>query len=80
MIEGRARAREAPRWQRLNAVVERQGRLPLVLEGEHQDALQASHIDQVEAERPGARGLQTFGAVALRQPQQLLALAQLGPG
>jgi hypothetical protein len=35
-----------------------------VFEGQHQDALQRSYIDQVEAERSSTGGLQAFGRVA----------------
>jgi hypothetical protein len=36
-----------------------------VFQGQYQDALEATHVDQVEAERSGARGIQSFGRVAL---------------
>jgi len=50
-----------------------------MLQRQHQDALDASHFQQIEAERACTRGLQPFGGVAIGQAQQLLALAQLGP-
>lgn len=54
--------------------------LAFVLQGQHQDAFEATHVDQVEAQSSRAGGIEPLGAVALGQAQQLLPLPQLGPG
>src|SRR5258708_12354228 len=79
MIEGSPRAGETAAGQRLDALLDWRWRLPFVFQGQHQNALEASHVDEVETQRSGTRGIQSFRRVALGQPQQPLALAQLGP-
>jgi hypothetical protein len=39
--------------------------LTFVFQGQHQNAFEATHVDQVEAERAGTRGIQALGRVAL---------------
>src|SRR5258708_6211606 len=67
-------------WQRLPALIDGWGWLPFVLQSQHQNTFDAPHIDQVEAQRSGAGRLEALGCVAFGQAQQLLALAQFGPG
>ncbi len=80
MVESTPRTGEAAAGQRLHALLGWRCRLTFVLQGQDQNALKATHVDQVEAECSGTRGLQALGSVALGQAQQALALAQLGPG
>src|SRR5262245_37833910 len=80
MIEGSARSGVAAAGQRLHALFRGRCRLGFVFEGERQDAFEATHVDQVEAQRSGTRGRQSLRGVALAEPQEALALAQLGPG
>ena len=79
MIEGTAGSGETGTGQRLHALVGRWRRLAFVFQGQHQDALEATHVDQVEAKRSGTRGIQPLGRIAFGQAQQPLTLAQLGP-
>jgi len=65
MIEGAARSGEPAAGQRVHALLDWWCWLPFVLQGEHQDALETTHVDQVEAQRSGTRGIQPFGRVAL---------------
>ena len=79
MIEGCAWSGEAAAGQGVDALLSGRWRLPFVFQGQHQNALETADVDQIEAERSGARRFQAFGRVAFAQPQQPLALAQLGP-
>ena len=60
MIEGTAWSGETAAGQRLNALLNWRCRLPFVFQGQHQNALEATHVDQVEAQRSRARGVQSF--------------------
>ena len=51
----------------------------LLVQGLHQDAFQAAHVDEVHVHRPPAGGVQARAGVALGQAQQLVPLAELGP-
>jgi hypothetical protein len=65
MIESSARPGEAAAGQWLHPLFGWWCRLTFVLEGQDQDALEAAHIDHVEAQRSGTRGVQALGRVAL---------------
>jgi hypothetical protein len=65
MVECGARSCESTARQRLHALLSGRSGLTFVFQGQHQNALEAAHIDQVEAECAGARGLQALGRVAL---------------
>ena len=52
----------------------------LLFQGLHQDAFQAADVDEVHLQSPTAGGVQALGGVALPQPEELVALANLGPG
>jgi hypothetical protein len=54
--------------------------LAFAFQREYQNALEAAHVDQVEAKGSGAGVLRAFRRVALGEAHQLLAPAQLGPG
>lgn len=69
MVEGSTRSREATRWQWVDALLRWWCWLTFVLQCQHQDAFESAHVDQLEAECPGARGIETLRGVALRQPQ-----------
>ena len=64
MIEGAARSGEAAARQRLDALLGWRCRLAFVFQGQHQNALEATHVDQVEAQCAGTRGVQALGRVA----------------
>src|ERR1700694_2352496 len=80
MIERTARSGETAAGQRLDALLGWRCRLPFVFQGKYQNALEATHVHQVEAQGAGTRGVQALGRVAFGYPQQPLALPQLGPG
>ncbi len=65
MVESTPRTGEAAAGQLLDALLRWRCRLAFVFQGQYQNALEATYIDQVEAERSGARGLQSFGRVTL---------------
>ncbi len=50
------------------------------LEGLHNNALDASDFDEVEADRPAASCIDAIGAVLVDESHELLSLAQIGPG
>src|SRR6516162_5854575 len=79
MIEGGAGSGEAAARQRLDALVGGWCWLALVLQSEHQDALETTDVDQVEAQCSGTGGLQALGRIPLGQAQQALTLTHLGP-
>src|SRR5712692_2343708 len=79
MVESTPRTGEAAAGQLLDALLRWRCRLAFVFQGQYQNALEATHVDQVEAERSGAGGIQPLGCVTLGQAQQPLTLAQLGP-
>jgi hypothetical protein len=64
MIEGTAWSGEPAAGQRLHALLGRRYGLAFVFQGQHQNALEATHVDQVEAQRAGTRGVQALGRVA----------------
>jgi hypothetical protein len=64
VIEGATGPGEAARWQFLHALVGGWRWLPFVLEGQHQNAFDAPHVDQVEAPRSGAGRVESLGRVA----------------
>jgi len=41
------------------------GRLAFVFQGQYQNALEATHVDQVETQRSGTRGIEPLGRVTL---------------
>jgi len=57
MVEGGPRSREATGWHRPDALLDRRGRTAFLLQRQHHDALQAPHVEQVEAERAGTGGV-----------------------
>jgi len=65
MIEGRTGPGEAAARQRLHTLLSGRCGLTFVFQGQHQNALETAHIDQVEAEGSSARGVQSLGRVAL---------------
>jgi hypothetical protein len=65
MIEGRARSGEAAAGQSVDALLGGRCRLTFVFQGQHENALETADVDQIEAQRSGARCLQAFGRVAL---------------
>ena len=65
MIEGGSRSGETAAGQRLDALLGWRCRLPFVFQGKYQNALETAHVDQVEAQRAGTRGLQSLGCVTL---------------
>ena len=65
MVESTPRTGEAAGGQRLDALVRWRSWLPLVFQSQHQNALEATHVDQVEAQRSGACGIQPLGRIAL---------------
>jgi hypothetical protein len=67
-----------PRGQRLDPAALGRARGPL--EGSAHDLLDPADIDELEGERPRAGGIDAGGAVAGGEPEQLLSLAQAGPG
>ena len=79
MIEGAAWPGESSVRQGLDALVGWRRRLALVFESQQQNALQATDVDQVEAERSCASGVQALCGIAIGESQQFLALAELGP-
>jgi hypothetical protein len=48
----------------LDALLSRRCELTFVFQGQHQYAFEATHVDQVEAERSGTRGIQPLRRVA----------------
>ena len=52
----------------------------VLLQGLYQDALETAYIDEVYGQSSLTGSLQTECGVAFSQPQQLLALPELGPG
>ncbi len=79
MVESTPRTGEAAAGQLLDALLRWRCRLAFVFQGQYQNALEAPHVDQVEAERSGAGGIQPLGCITLGQAQQALALPHLGP-
>ena len=69
MGENGARAGEAPEGQGRGML----GSL-LLLQGLEQDALHATHVDEVHLQGSTAGGIQRFGRVALAQADELVAL------
>ena len=55
-------------------------RFGLRLQSLFQDVLEAVDVEQLEVESPPAGRVQTSGAVAFGQAQQLLGLTQTAPG
>src|SRR6516225_11256741 len=55
-------------------------RLGLRFQSLFQNALEAVDVEQVEVESPSAGRVQTIGAVAFGQAQQLLGLTETAPG
>jgi hypothetical protein len=64
MIEGCAGSSEAAAGQGVDALLSGRCRLAFVFQGEHENALETADVDQIEAERSGARRFQSFGRVA----------------
>jgi hypothetical protein len=79
MIERATRSGEPSGWQWFDTLLGWCSRLAFMLESQHQDAFDAPHLQQIEAEGTRAGGIEPLGCVAVGQAQQLLALAQLGP-
>ena len=52
----------------------------LLFQGLHRDALHAAHIDEIHGEGLSAGGIEALGSVALAQAQELVSLANSGPG
>ena len=67
MVESTPRTGEAAGGQLLDALLRWRCRLAFVFQGQYQNALEATHIDQVEAERSGTRGIQPLRRVAFTQ-------------
>ena len=51
----------------------------LLLQGLHQDALDAAHVDEVHFQCSAAGGIEALGSVALAEAEQLVPLPDLGP-
>ena len=64
MVESTPRTGEAAAGQLLDALLRWRCWLTFVLQGQDQNALEATHVHQVEAEGSGTRGLQALGRVA----------------
>ena len=76
-LSGARRKRSEP-WMRASA---RGGDVRLVaIEPPQDDLLDAMHVDELEAERAATGRLQGGNAVAVDEAEELLGLAQLGPG
>ena len=80
MIESGTGSGESSGGQWLDALIGCWRWLTFMLQRQHQDAFDAPHLQQIEAERARTCGIQPLRRVAVGQAQQLLALAQLGPG
>ncbi len=80
VIEGRAGAREAARRHHQQPLLEQRHRPLGRFQRQGQDSLQTTDVEQVERQGPRAGGVQTRGGVALGEAEQLLGLAELGPG
>ena len=50
-----------------------------LLQGFHQDALHAAHVDEVDGQGLAACVVEPLGRVALAEAYELVALAHLGP-
>src|SRR5712691_12920284 len=79
MVEGGPRSSEPTNREWLDALLGWWSRPTPGVQSEDQDPLDAPYLQQVEAERSGAGGIQPLGRVAIRQPQELLTLTQFGP-
>lgn len=80
MVESRTWSCKACGRQWLDALLGWWRWLTFVLQSQYQDAFDAPHLQQIEAEGACAGGIQSFRRIAVGQAQQLLALAQLRPG
>jgi hypothetical protein len=78
MIERGTWSGEASSGQWLDALLGWWRWLTFVLQREHQDALDATDVEQIEPKRACAGDIQAFRRVAVGQAQQLVTLAQLG--
>ena len=65
MIEGTARSGETTAGQLLDALLRWRCRLAFVFQGQYQNALEATHVDQVETQRSGTRSIEPLGRVTL---------------
>ena len=65
MVESTPRTGEAAGGQLLDALLRWRCGLPFVFQGQYENALEATHVDQVEAERSGAGSIEPLGRVTL---------------
>ena len=65
MVESTPRTGEAAAGQLLDALLRWRCRLAFVFQGQYQNALEATHVDQVETQRSGTRSIEPLGRVTL---------------
>ena len=65
MVESTPRTGEAAAGQLLDALLRWRCRLAFVFQGQYQNALEATHVDEVETQRSGKRSIEPLGRVTL---------------